>query len=157
MANPRDVVVERAIRTGHDPRKRLGYTRQLGDGEDVAATRNQDTRDLLQSGRQVGDVLECLRREHKIEAVIRVGEIGQVFRPDPRDDLARPGTRVVVRGLEPWQAGKFFVQTLDPIDLGDLEAGDLRGTRPLVDRANRSRGGAGLEVLENHRSHPSRP
>src|SRR5271157_1370382 len=157
MANPRGAVVEHAIRTGHDSCKRLGYTRQLGDGEDVATTRYQNSRDFLQSGRQVGDVLERFRREHKVEAVIRVGEIGDVFRPDPCDDLARPGTRMVVRGLEPWQAGKFFVQTLDPIDLGDLEAGDLRGMRPLVDRANRSSRVAVLEVLEDHRSHPSRP
>src|SRR5271157_1583116 len=157
MANPRGAVVERAIRTGHDPRKRLGYTRQLGDGEDVVTTRNQDTPDLCQSGRQAGDVLERFRREHKFEAVIRVGEMGEVFRTAPCDDLARPGTRMVVRGLEPWQAGEFFVQTLDSIDLGDLEADDLLGTRPLVDRANRSRGVADLKILEDHRGHPSRP
>src|SRR5208337_632982 len=55
MANPRGAVVEHAIRTGHDSCKRLGYTRQLGDGEDVATTGYQNSRDLLQSGRQVGD------------------------------------------------------------------------------------------------------
>ena len=90
-------------------------------------------------------MLQGLGREHQVEGLVGIGQSRQVLGPNPLDDLARSGPRVVVRRTESRKPDKLLVQTPSMRLISAIEGSEPAGpaSSPRATGPGQGRGRSG--------------